>query len=105
MRSVYLPTEACWRISDYIVAERGQVRALPGMRTTAVEAAGDIPAITGSDVAEETGTERQARRYPTLPPKVAQLNQGRTVIPFDRGTRTDQPDTDPGQPTTGTGTE
>ncbi|WP_280427846.1 FtsK/SpoIIIE domain-containing protein [Nocardia brasiliensis] len=104
MRSVYLPTEACWAIADAVVAVRGEVRPLPGTRKPAVTA-GDTPAITGPDAAEATGTERPRRSYPTLPPKVAQLNKGRTVIPFDRDARTDQPGPGPDQPNTGTGTQ
>lgn len=96
-RSVFLPTEACWAISDAIVAARGEVRPLPGTEPAAPAA---LPAATDSnapaieapatvttlDLPDPTAIKREPRSLPTeLPDSITK----RTVIPFDRGTRQD----------------
>lgn len=106
MRAVYLPTEACWVISDAIVAHRGALRALPGQ--PALPPASDPAAITAKSIpiiqppaalpagsTPEPVEAKPARRRATLPPlpgkaksdKEIHGNVEGNVVPFDRNTR------------------
>ncbi|WP_280466543.1 FtsK/SpoIIIE domain-containing protein [Nocardia cyriacigeorgica] len=93
-RSVFLPTEACWVISDAIVAARGEVRALPGTEPVtalpapdsnapAIEAAATVTSLN-LPAPEEVKLESLA-----LPTELPDFMTKRTVIPFDRGARQD----------------
>ncbi|WP_280462859.1 FtsK/SpoIIIE domain-containing protein [Nocardia carnea] len=117
-RAYYLPTELCWAISDAIVAVRGEVRPLPGTKTTAPELP---PSQADSNQPATDTSERPAAKKPVpgfrLPPtggapilpNIPQVGrQDGTVIPFDRS-RSDRPETTPPTGTTppddDTGTE
>jgi hypothetical protein len=99
-RAVYMPTEACWIISDAIVAVRGEVRPLPGStpaRSTQASApapgapaASQVPATAPQDTASPAPV-----RLPKLPTALrapraeSEQEPERTVIPFpaqDTGT-------------------
>ncbi|MFE3229808.1 FtsK/SpoIIIE domain-containing protein [Nocardia sp. NPDC059228] len=100
-RAVYLPTEACWFISDAIVAVRGQVRPLPGSEPPALPAGKsatpdsntvDIIKPPALGTPKSTSTDGKAPlKLPSLP-KLPQVGGNRTVIPFDRNARTEPAD-------------
>jgi hypothetical protein len=97
MRSVYLPTEACWVISDAIVAARGEVRPLPSADTdrpaaqSSAPATGQAPAPATQDAPASPAPVRLPKLPTALRPRAeAEQEPERTVIPFpaqDTGTQ------------------
>jgi hypothetical protein len=112
-RALFLPDEGWFAIGDAIAAARGAVRPLPGY-TPELPAKAAPPALPATTESNTSATASDAARRPAdatgskpaqLPPlpKIPQLGRDGKVIPFDRNTRTDRPETDgttaPGQDT------
>ncbi|MEV4241680.1 FtsK/SpoIIIE domain-containing protein [Nocardia sp. NPDC049737] len=88
-RAVYMPTEACWVVSDAIVAVRGEVRPLPSKPTPATNSNAKAITATGDPAVIEAPPQKaDPRAVPALPPRSSQGRNG-IVVPFGRN-RTEQ---------------
>ncbi len=119
-RSVFLPTEACWVISDAIVAARGEVRPLPGTRALPggkralpTGKSDSIDPAIAIDPPERTREpEKKAKKSPIASrdiPAFPQVDRDRKVIPLRKNADAEQPPADAEQAEDGgteeTGTE
>lgn len=93
-RSVYLPTEACWVISDAIVAARGLVRPLPSDEPPAPTTR--LASRDRRDTPEASTEPPVPKRSPVPPaPPQARPRVTRPHQPHQPHPRTRKPDTNP----------